>query len=221
MHRQHTIRIERPEQSSSGTASAEGSGRTLKRQKTVAEIGGVKYHGGRCAKYVVDATGCDSAAGIAMFTIDLLLLIVICSIQGFVVARDAETEQIERGAKIKCDGAFQNLVRMKEKTSLLTQSKVAFFAANDFQVTRTQFRVFADGEHFSGAVLQAIEWIPEVLTDEYRTELERLRVVLERLSPNLKAIDQLQGVAENVQAASTEADAARKDIEDVEVQFET
>jgi structural maintenance of chromosome 1 len=60
----------------------------------------------------------------------------------------------------------------------------------------------------------------KMLEEEYRTELERLRVVLERLSPNLKAIDQLQGVAENVQAASTEADAARKDIEDVETQFE-
>lgn len=35
---------------------------------------------------------------------------------------------------------------------------------------------------------------------EYKTELERLRVELERLSPNLKAVDQLQGVAEHVQA---------------------
>jgi len=61
----------------------------------------------------------------------------------------------------------------------------------------------------------------KMLEEEYRTELERLRVVLERLSPNLKAIDQLQGVAENVQAASTEADTARKDIEDVDAQFES
>jgi len=43
---------------------------------------------------------------------------------------------------------------------------------------------------------------------------------MERLSPNLKAVEQLQGVAENVQAASHEADVARKDIEDVDVQFE-
>ena len=39
-----------------------------------------------------------------------------------------------------------------------------------------------------------------VLEAEYKSELERLRVELERLSPNLKAVDQLQGVAENVQA---------------------
>ena len=39
-----------------------------------------------------------------------------------------------------------------------------------------------------------------VLEGEYKSELERLRVELERLSPNLKAVDQLQGVAENVQA---------------------
>jgi len=60
----------------------------------------------------------------------------------------------------------------------------------------------------------------KMLEDEYRAELDRLRVELERLSPNLKAIDQMQGVAENVQAASSEADVARKDIEDIESQFE-
>eukprot|EP00913_Durusdinium_trenchii_P008462 g7947.t1 len=53
------------------------------------------------------------------------------------------------------------------------------------------------------------------------TELERLRAELERLSPNLKAVDQLQGVAENLQAASHEADAARKSIEEIEGKFET
>eukprot|EP00434_Breviolum_minutum_P006743 symbB.v1.2.005948.t1/scaffold346.1/size246720/17 len=60
----------------------------------------------------------------------------------------------------------------------------------------------------------------QMLEAEYKTELERLRVELERLSPNLKAVDQLQGVAEHVQAASHEADAARKSIEEIEGKFE-
>merc|ERR1740123_2074411 len=60
----------------------------------------------------------------------------------------------------------------------------------------------------------------KMLEEEYRTELERLRVELERLSPNLKAGEQMQGVTEHVQVASHEADAARRDIEDVETQFE-
>ena len=42
--------------------------------------------------------------------------------------------------------------------------------------------------------------LSEFCQAEYKSELERLRVELERLSPNLKAVDQLQGVAENVQA---------------------
>merc|ERR1712060_463629 len=60
----------------------------------------------------------------------------------------------------------------------------------------------------------------KMLEDEYRAELERLRIELERLSPNLKAIEQIQGIAENVQSASHEADIARKDIEDIDSQFE-
>lgn len=60
----------------------------------------------------------------------------------------------------------------------------------------------------------------QMLEAEYKSELERLRVELERLSPNLKAVDQLQGVAENVQAASHEADAARKSIEEIDGKFE-
>ncbi|CAE7836536.1 SMC1 [Symbiodinium sp. CCMP2592] len=60
----------------------------------------------------------------------------------------------------------------------------------------------------------------QMLEDEYRSELERLRLELERLSPNLKALGQLQGVAENVQAASHEADVARKGIEEIEGKFE-
>ncbi|CAE7470690.1 SMC1 [Symbiodinium sp. CCMP2456] len=60
----------------------------------------------------------------------------------------------------------------------------------------------------------------QMLEDEYRGELERLRLELERLSPNLKALGQLQGVAENVQAASHEADVARKGIEEIEGKFE-
>ena len=60
-----------------------------------------------------------------MFIVDVLFLVVICAIHGYVVARDNQMLQIERGAKIKCDGAFQNFVRMKERTRLLTESKVA------------------------------------------------------------------------------------------------
>jgi len=60
----------------------------------------------------------------------------------------------------------------------------------------------------------------KMLEEEYRAELERLRVELERLSPNLKAIDQMQGMVENVQSASHEADAARREIEDIDTQFE-
>lgn len=50
--------------------------------------------------------------------------------------------------------------------------------------------------------LAALFWFvfSRVFQAEYKTELERLRVELERLSPNLKAVDQLQGVAEHVQA---------------------
>ena len=40
----------------------------------------------------------------------------------------------------------------------------------------------------------------QLLEAEYRTELERQRMELERLNPNLKATEQLQGVAENLQA---------------------
>jgi len=60
----------------------------------------------------------------------------------------------------------------------------------------------------------------KMLEEEYRSELERLRVELKRLSPNLKAKEQMQGVAENVQAASHDADLARRDIEDMDAQFE-
>ena len=45
-----------------------------------------------------------------------------------------------------------------------------------------------------------VSFVLGVAKAEYKTELERLRVELERLSPNLKAVDQLQGVAEHVQA---------------------
>merc|ERR1719215_999507 len=48
-----------------------------------------------------------------------------------------------------------------------------------------------------------------------------MRVEMKRLSPNLKAIEQIQGVAENVQAASRQADVARREIEDIDVKFET
>eukprot|EP00931_Biecheleriopsis_adriatica_P056176 TRINITY_DN33289_c0_g1_i4.p1 TRINITY_DN33289_c0_g1~~TRINITY_DN33289_c0_g1_i4.p1 ORF type:complete len:1232 (+),score=357.23 TRINITY_DN33289_c0_g1_i4:101-3796(+) len=60
----------------------------------------------------------------------------------------------------------------------------------------------------------------QMLEEEYRDQLERMRVELERLSPNLKAIDQMQGVAEQVQTTSHEADVARRNIEDMESQFE-
>ena len=127
---------------------------------------------GRVAQCLIDLTGCDSAAGVTMFVVDVLFLIVVCAIQGFVVARDNQMLQIDRGAKIKCDGAFQNVVRMKERTKLLTQSQVAFYAASDFFATRSQFRTFANGRHFNDSVLQAIEWIPEVLHESNRTTLE-------------------------------------------------
>jgi len=60
----------------------------------------------------------------------------------------------------------------------------------------------------------------KMLEEEYLSELERLRVEMERLGPNLKAVDQMQSTAENFEAASHEADAARREIEDVESQFE-
>mmetsp|Transcript_65288 Transcript_65288/g.169650 ORF Transcript_65288/g.169650 Transcript_65288/m.169650 type:complete len:1234 (+) Transcript_65288:116-3817(+) len=61
----------------------------------------------------------------------------------------------------------------------------------------------------------------KMLEDEYRAELERLRVELKRLSPNLKAIEQIQGIAENVANTSRDADVARREIEDIEAQFES
>eukprot|EP00747_Dinoflagellata_sp_TGD_P048121 gnl/TRDRNA2_/TRDRNA2_145422_c3_seq1.p1 gnl/TRDRNA2_/TRDRNA2_145422_c3~~gnl/TRDRNA2_/TRDRNA2_145422_c3_seq1.p1 ORF type:complete len:616 (+),score=174.23 gnl/TRDRNA2_/TRDRNA2_145422_c3_seq1:44-1849(+) len=59
-----------------------------------------------------------------------------------------------------------------------------------------------------------------MLEEEYKSELSRLTAEVARLSPNLKAIDQMQGVAETVQTASHAADGARRDIEDAEAQFE-
>ena len=43
----------------------------------------------------------------------------------------------------------------------------------------------------------------QMLEAEYRAELERMRSELERLNPNLKATEQLQGVAENLQVRGT------------------
>jgi len=60
----------------------------------------------------------------------------------------------------------------------------------------------------------------KLIEDEYRAELERLKVEMRRLSPNLKAIEQAQGVAENVQVASKEADLACREIKDIDSQFE-
>jgi len=60
----------------------------------------------------------------------------------------------------------------------------------------------------------------KMLEEEYRSELERLRVELKRLIPNFKATEQMHGIAENVQAASREADVARREIEDVDAKFE-
>jgi len=59
-----------------------------------------------------------------------------------------------------------------------------------------------------------------MLEEEYRSEIERLRVELKRRSPNLKAISQMQVVMENVQNVSLEADVARREIEEIEAQFE-
>jgi len=60
----------------------------------------------------------------------------------------------------------------------------------------------------------------KMLEEEYRSEVSRLAVELERLSPNLKAIDQMAGVTETVTHASTEAEMARREIEDIETRFE-
>jgi len=60
----------------------------------------------------------------------------------------------------------------------------------------------------------------QMLEGEYRAELDRLHTELERLSPNLKAMDQLHSVSEHLQAASHEADTARKSIEEIEGKFE-
>jgi len=60
----------------------------------------------------------------------------------------------------------------------------------------------------------------KMLEEEYRSEIERLRVELKRRSPNLKAISQMQVVMENVQNVSLEADVARREIEEIEAQFE-
>ena len=150
MHRQRTVRIDAASEPASDKPKA-----------------------GRIRQFAVDLTGCDSPAGVTMFIFDIIFLLVICFIQGFVVARDNELMQINRGAKIKCDGAFQNFVRMKAKMRLLTSSEVAFYEASDFYTTREQFRIFANGRHFNDTVLQAIEWIPEVLHESYRTTLEQ------------------------------------------------
>merc|ERR1712100_394399 len=58
------------------------------------------------------------------------------------------------------------------------------------------------------------------MEEEYKSELKRLADEMERLSPNLKAIDQLSTVTEQVQNMSHEADAARRQIEEVDVKFE-
>lgn len=60
----------------------------------------------------------------------------------------------------------------------------------------------------------------KMLEEEYRSELERLRVELERLNPNLKACDQIHSVSATVQAASHEADLARKEIDEIGTKFE-
>lgn len=156
MHRQLTVRID-------GTVSSEAHAAQKKR------AGGRIREARRC---LIDLTGCDSAAGVGMFFVDVLLLVVVCAIQGFVVAHHNQIVQIERSAEAKCNVAYHNLERMKDKTRLLTQSKVAFFDANGFSVTRSAFRTFADGRHFDDAVLQAIEFIPEVLSEAERTVLE-------------------------------------------------
>eukprot|EP00746_Dinoflagellata_sp_MGD_P034051 gnl/MRDRNA2_/MRDRNA2_18127_c0_seq1.p1 gnl/MRDRNA2_/MRDRNA2_18127_c0~~gnl/MRDRNA2_/MRDRNA2_18127_c0_seq1.p1 ORF type:complete len:523 (+),score=171.57 gnl/MRDRNA2_/MRDRNA2_18127_c0_seq1:293-1861(+) len=61
----------------------------------------------------------------------------------------------------------------------------------------------------------------KMMEEEYKGELKRLTDEMERLSPNLKAIDQLSTVTEQVQNMSHEADTARRQIEEVDAQFET
>eukprot|EP00971_Amphidinium_carterae_P142908 2831299-Amphidinium_carterae.1 len=59
-----------------------------------------------------------------------------------------------------------------------------------------------------------------MLTEEYKSELARLKVELERRSPNLKSLGQVQGAMDNLNATSHEADVARREIEAIEAQFQ-
>mmetsp|Transcript_6460 Transcript_6460/g.13994 ORF Transcript_6460/g.13994 Transcript_6460/m.13994 type:complete len:1237 (+) Transcript_6460:300-4010(+) len=61
----------------------------------------------------------------------------------------------------------------------------------------------------------------KMLEEEYLAEIDRLKLEMKRLSPNLKALEQLKTVSEGMSKASKEADVARREIESLEVRFET
>ena len=158
-----------------------------KEKKTVDPINGdgngKMTTGKRVQKFFLDATGCDTPAGAAMFTFDLLLLLVICYVQGFIFARNNQIWQIDRGAKVKCDAAFQNLVRVTNKVWTFRNSEKALYDATAFFTNRESFRLYAQGNHYNGSIIHSWQWVPEVLTAEDRTPLELEGQAFTRDSP--------------------------------------
>lgn len=101
------------------------------------------------------------------------LLIGVPIFQGFHVGRNNEISAIELELKYTCDDVAQIFKDSWADTIFLSQSTAALFTAMESQISRADFRRFSNGEQFAGVeVLQAIEWIPYVQTEQERVDFE-------------------------------------------------
>ena len=112
-------------------------------------------------------------AGILLLGINILLILGVCSMQGFWIARSNENNLIYSTAISRCNGAFESIKFSLGKAIVLSESTAAFFHSRKFKVTREEFKSFSNGKHFFDVpVLQAISWIPKVTNEKRRSELE-------------------------------------------------
>mmetsp|Transcript_53576 Transcript_53576/g.127694 ORF Transcript_53576/g.127694 Transcript_53576/m.127694 type:complete len:1243 (+) Transcript_53576:107-3835(+) len=139
-------------------------------------------------------------------------------------AQEARTDELKRSVLEDCDipllehgkEALQDIAAEPSQQRAATGSQRANAA-----VLEMSARIAID---FSGlpADKQAASAGPaaQMLTEEYKSELARLKQEMERRSPNLKSLNQMQNVVENLQNTSKEADQARKEIEAIETKFQ-
>ena len=112
-------------------------------------------------------------SGILLLFINILVILGVCSLQGFWIARSNENYFIYSTAISRCNGAFESIKFSLGKAKFLSESTAAFFQSRKFKVTREEFKTISNGKHFVDVpVLQAIEWIPKVTTEKQRNELE-------------------------------------------------